>query len=300
MKFGTGSHIGRNAADLLVAGIVLLLYAVFRCMPLRLASAAGRAIATAIGPRIGVSRTARKNLQYIFPDLSDRNREIILKDVWDNLGRMAVEYPHLNTMRLTPDRIKVEGFEHIEELHRNKKPTFLFSAHMANWEVIPYYLRAQGINSGIVYRAANNRYVDYLIQRARRRVGFQFIPKGKLGSRKMIEVLRGNGMITLLADQRMSDGEPIAFMDKPAMTGTGWLRLALRHQCAIVPMQVKRLDGPTFHLKIYPPLRTDHLPDDDNEAAKQLAETVNKLYADWIREMPGQWLWLHKRWGRLP
>jgi lauroyl/myristoyl acyltransferase len=68
------------------------LVAVFGLLPLDCASALGGALARRIGPFLGISKRARLNLRRAFPELSQT--EIMrVAGRWDNLGRVAAEYP---------------------------------------------------------------------------------------------------------------------------------------------------------------------------------------------------------------
>src|SRR5690349_11277946 len=86
------------------AGVVHGLFALLRLIPLQAASAIGGTIARAIGPRVGVTRRARKNLQRAFPEKPPQEIERIIREVWENLGRVVAEYPHLSRIKaFTPD-----------------------------------------------------------------------------------------------------------------------------------------------------------------------------------------------------
>src|SRR3954469_10929275 len=51
-----------------------------------------------VGPLIPEHRTGRANLKAAFPEKSAAEIEEILTGVWDNLGRVAAEYPHLDRL----------------------------------------------------------------------------------------------------------------------------------------------------------------------------------------------------------
>jgi KDO2-lipid IV(A) lauroyltransferase len=78
------------------AAIVHGLFSVLGWLPLDTASAIGGAVARTFGPYIGVTRRARRNLQRVFPEKSPAEIEAIIREMWDNLGRVAAEYPHLS------------------------------------------------------------------------------------------------------------------------------------------------------------------------------------------------------------
>ena len=92
------------------ASAVGLLGAVKRFDRKRTADFAGAAMRK-IGPLFKEHRLARQNLRAAFPEKSDAEIEQILAGVWDNLGRIAVEFAHLDEFcvegvgRQTPDVI---------------------------------------------------------------------------------------------------------------------------------------------------------------------------------------------------
>src|SRR5262245_9379313 len=69
-------------------------------LPLDWASAIGGALARNIGPVLGITKRARLNLRRALPKLSDAEIAHIIRLMWDNLGRVAAEYPHLRKIRV--------------------------------------------------------------------------------------------------------------------------------------------------------------------------------------------------------
>ena len=49
-----------------------------------------------VGPWIPEHKLGRANLKAAFPEKSDAEIETILAGVWDNLGRLAIEFAHLD------------------------------------------------------------------------------------------------------------------------------------------------------------------------------------------------------------
>jgi hypothetical protein len=85
-------------------------------LPLDCASALGGALARRIGPLLGVSKHARRNISRAFPELSETEIARVVAGMWDNLGRVAAEYPHLAKIRVFDPggRVKTRGFEHVD------------------------------------------------------------------------------------------------------------------------------------------------------------------------------------------
>ena len=71
--------------------------------------------------------------------------------------------------------------------------------------------------------------------------------------------------------------------------------LALRFDCAVLPVRVERLQGAHFRLTLYPPLDLPRTGDRDPDVAT-LMRLVNATLEGWIRERPEQWFWVHSRW----
>jgi Kdo2-lipid IVA lauroyltransferase/acyltransferase len=273
-----------------------LFFAVMRAVPIDAASALGGALARQIGPRLGISKRARRNLSAALPDLSAREIERVLRGMWDNLGRVAAEYPHLRRVRIFPPdgRVETRGIEHLHRAIAAGRPVVIFGGHLGNWEIAARAAGQYGIDVAQIYRAANNALVDRMIARFRG-AGSELIPKGAIASRRALAALRRGAHLTLLVDQKLNDGIPVPFFGRPAMTAPALALLALHFDCAVLPARVERLHGAHFRLTIHPPLR---LPKSGERAADvaALMEAVNRTLETWIRESPEQWFWLHSRW----
>ena len=109
----------------------------FRSLPLDYASALGGVLARRIGPFLGVSRHARRNLSRAFPELSETEIARLVASMWDNLGRVAAEYPHLRKIRVFEPggRVETHGFEHVDRAVAAGRRMIVFSGHIANWEI---------------------------------------------------------------------------------------------------------------------------------------------------------------------
>lgn len=281
----------------LQAGGAALGFAAFGLLPLDWASALGGALARAIGPHLGVSKRARLNLVRALPTLSDTEVVRIIGGMWDNLGRVAAEYPYLQKILVfDPDgRVETHGFEHMDRAVATGRRMIIFSGHIANWEIGMLAAVQYGISPAQIYRAANNPLVDRLITRFRGGGG-ELIPKGAVAARRAIAVLRCGGHLTMLADQKMNDGIPVPFFGRLAMTASALASLALRFDCDVLPARVERLKGARFRLTVFPPLPLPRSGDHHADVAALMAQ-VNQTLEGWIRDRPEEWFWVHRRWA---
>jgi KDO2-lipid IV(A) lauroyltransferase len=278
------------------AWLARLVFGGFGLLPLDRASALGGAVAHRIGPRLGISKRARTNLRRAMPELAEPEIAAIVAGMWENLGRVAAEYPHLRRIKVFAGdgRIEARGLEHVDQALAAGRRLILFSGHLGNWEIAALAAGQYGLDIAQIYRAANNPLVDRLVGRLRGDQG-ELIPKGAVASRRAVAALRRGGHLAMLVDQKLNDGIAIPFFGRDAMTTPALALLALRYECDVLPVRIERISGAYFRLTVYPPLA---LPKSGDRDADILALTteVNLTLEGWIRERPDQWFWLHRRW----
>ncbi|MEN2980700.1 lysophospholipid acyltransferase family protein [Tistrella arctica] len=273
-----------------------------RLIGLERASATGAWLARTIGPRIKVSRIARRNIARAFPDLDPPAVEAILRGMWDNLGRTAFEVVHLDRFDCTgadPSRVEVIGGEHVFTARDDDRPGIFVSGHFGNWELASLAATQQGIELTQVYRAANDTAVEQLIQASRRRAGgaTDFLPKGARTAREIIKRLKAGGHLAMLIDQKLNTGTALPFFGRDAMSTTAHAEFAVRFNAPMITARVERLHGPRFRVIIDPPIDPAPLPHETpDQAADRLARLVNTRLENWIRARPDLWFWVHKRW----
>ncbi len=274
-----------------------LCYGLFRLLPLDRASAFGGWITRSIGPYTGASKRARINLARAMPALSPSEIDRIVAGMWDNLGRVAAETPHLGAFRLYEPggRVAVEGFREIVDQRGPGTRFIFFSAHFGNWEIATLAATQAGLAVLEIYRAANNPFIDEIIAHARHAVGSELAPKGSLAARRAVAALAEGKHICMLVDQKMNDGIAVPFFGRDAMTAPALARLALRYDCVVLPCRVERVKGANFRFIAEKPIplpRTGDLQAD----IKTLMTEVNATVERWVRQHPEQWFWVHKRW----
>jgi len=273
------------------------MFGLFRLLPLDAASALGGFLARLAGPLLGVSKRARINLQRALPEIGDDEARRLIRAMWDNLGRVIAEYPHLDKFETCKpgSRVEVVGWENVEAMIAAGKSGIFFSGHFANWEVATLALTQRGLGVAEIYRATNNPFVDELIARFRRPVGSELVPKGVIAARRSIAALREGRHLAMLVDQKMNDGIPVPFFGRDAMTAPAAAQLATRFDAAIMPVRVERLRGAHFRIFMLPAIEIERT---GNRHADVLAlmTKINRELEGWIRRQPEMWLWLHRRW----
>jgi len=275
-----------------------LVAALLRLLPVDTVSAAGGALFRALGPLTSAHKTAELGLVLAFPDMAAAERRRILGQQWDNFGRYVFEFPL--TDRLTPasGRVEIEGFERLQALAASGRPAVLISGHFAQFEAMAAVIVAAGVTCNVTYRAANNPYIDRRINESRRRYGVRLLAaKGGKGARDLIGSLRTDESISMLNDQRYDMGVAAPFFGRPVMTNPAAAQLGLRFGAPIQPMSIQRLKGARYRCVVHPPII---VPDTGDKTADVEAgvTAINAFLEARVRERPGEWWWLHRRWPK--
>ncbi len=291
-------------AEALLAGALIRLLSL---LPPVMAARLGGAVTRSIGPLLPVSqKVGDANLRLAMPELSAPERKKIIRQVWENLGQTITELVRLKDIREVPQGAAGPGYsiagwdEHVAPLLEPGKPALFFTGHIGNWEVMPLMADAYGVDFGFMYRAPSNKLVDDMLARLRRRNyrhNVQMFPKGAAGARAAYAHLRQGGALGLLVDQKLDTGVAVPFFGKSAMTMDALASFALKLRCPVFPIHVRRLGPARLEVVCDPALA---LPDSGDKQADALALTneMNQTLERWIREQPGDWLWLHRRWPK--
>lgn len=284
----------------LVAG---LLSAIKRLNRRRTANFIG-ALMRRIGPLLPEHRVGRENLRTAFPQKSEAEIERILGAVWDNLGRIAVEFAHLDEFciadfgRQTPDVItySLETKERYDSMAASGHAILGFAAHLANWELPAVVAKTLGTNAAILYRRPNIAAVSDIIIKMREPLMGELIPNGLAAPLQMARLARSGAHVGMLVDQHYTKGVEVIFFGRRCMANPLIAQLARQTGCPIHGLRVIRNpDGNSFVAEITEAV----VPARDAEGEIDLAGTmqaITSVVEGWVREYPEQWLWLHRRW----
>lgn len=278
--------------------IVRILFALLRLCPLDWASALGGWIGRTLGPHLPVSKIAIKNLKAAFPDKSDQEIRHILKGTWDNLGRTVFEFPAIAHLSVyDSDRFEVINPHYIDQLRDDGRCGIFFSAHMANWETPSLAVAQRGLPIHLIYRRPDNPWMQDMFDQRKPTPECGLIPKGSKGARMALNVMKENGHLAMLVDQKMNDGIAVPFFGRDAMTAPAIAQFSLKNHCPVVPTRVERTKGANFRITFYPPMEIPNTGNRQDDIHAFMV-TINQTLESWISERPEQWLWLHRRWPK--
>lgn len=267
----------------------------FRLLPYKISSYLGGKILENIGGLFKASQTIKKNLNLALPDLSVVEQNRIAKGVWNNLGRVFAEFPHLVTWdkKKFDKLVRVEGEEKLADFLGTDKPLIFCSAHYSNWEVFAKYFVFKNMKVNILYRDANNKLVNDKVMKMRvGKSNIKMCKKGVLGAGKAVRSLLKGEVLTSFIDQKLSEGIDVPFFGRNAKTVPLIASLSLKHDIPIIPVHIER-DGSNFTLIIEDPI---DVKEKKFKNEYQIMLFLNKIMENWIKNKPEEWFWVHNRW----
>lgn len=243
-------------------------------------------------------RIAAINLRLCFPDLEETELQRLLRAHGASLGFSLFEVAlglWASSSRLDK-LVTFEGLENLTTPVNQGRGVVILSGHFPAVELTGRMLGKALPTTAGMYRPLKNPLIDQLLRRARALTGATLIPKD--GVRQMIRLLRKGTPIWYASDQSYdrAGAELVPFFGEPAMTNAALTHIARVGKAQVVPFFPRRLaDGSGYKCVVLPAL--ENFPTDDPAAD---AERINALLAEWIRQAPEQYYWVHRRFKNRP
>lgn len=240
---------------------------------------------------------AARNLALCFPD---RDAQAIAALTRAHFRSLGIAFCEMTLSWWASDRriariMTIEGIEHAHEALSQGKGVILVSAHFTTLEISGRML-AKHVELDCMYRPNRNPFVDEVLRRGRERSARRTIPKDD--ARGMLRSLRDNNVVWYAPDQSYwhKHAALVSFFGIPAWTNTGTSRMAKLSRAPVLPYLSIRLPGAQGYRTIVGEPLSD-FPTDDPVAD---SERLNRLFESQIRQAPEQYLWIHRRFKRLP
>jgi len=260
--------------------------------------AARRAVAVfdLLAPRL--RRTAWRNFELAMPELGLEERAWLLEGCWMNLARviaMMAQFPRIGKDNIR-EFIRYEGLENYQQAKARGRGVLVATAHLGNWEFSAFAHALLTEPMAVVARPMDNPLLDDVVTRYRTMSGNQVIGRGQNFLRPLMETLRDNGAVGILADQNVTAdrGVFVEFFGRKACVDAGLVRLAHRTGAAVVPGYAlwSEAEG-RYVLHFEPEIEMSGDAQADTQAVQARLEAA-------IRRAPEQWLWIHRRWKTRP
>lgn len=240
-------------------------------------------------------QTVMTNLALCFPLLNEDERQRLAWSHLEALGMGMMEIAMtwwLDDSALRP-LAELEGMHYLESALQQGQGVILFTGHFTSMELAGHLLAMQ-VPFHTIYRPLRNPLADAVLLRARLRRSQRVYARDDI--RSMIRSLREGAAVMYAMDQDQGGAHAVfaPFFGVPTATLTTTSRLAKLTGATVTPYWPTRLPNGRYRIRILPPL--EDFPGDPAQDAARL----NALLEGWIREVPEQYLWVHRRFKTRP
>jgi KDO2-lipid IV(A) lauroyltransferase len=252
-----------------------------------------------------LKRTGTINLRLAFPEKTEEERAQLLRESFRSLGRQLGLFSQMSSRSREALLSLLEG-QNIEILEEARKThggkLIYYTGHLGAWELTSFGVSLLGYPFTFLVRRIDNPLIEQLVDSVRTRFGNKTIDKLS-AARSMLKILRsGETALGLLPDLNTLDDEAIfvSFFGVPAATTFAMAKLALRTNTPILPFFAPWSEDKEKYLLIIEPAVTFERTADEDENVRRLTAAITERVENQIRNYPGQWLWVHKRWKTRP
>jgi Kdo2-lipid IVA lauroyltransferase/acyltransferase len=247
-------------------------------------------------------RVVERQIAAAFPELDHEAVVNLARDSYKHLGRTFIETALLDS--LGKDGLQqlvesVEGWEEVEEVMAKGKGAVMVTGHIGNWELAGGYVAARGIPLDAIVRGMANPLFDAYINHTREGIGMTIVHDSE-AVRRTPRSLRAGRAVAFVADQGAKGlaSTFVPFFGRPAKTPRGAAVFALRFEVPVLFVVALRKPNGRYRL-IVERLEAKRTGDMDSDVDAIVARFTERL-EHWVRVVPAQYFWQHRRWKRQP
>ncbi len=273
---------------------IIIIFIIFKIIGYKNATNFGEIIIKKLGPYFRSNYKIQKNLENSEIGNSEKERKIIINNMWGNYGRIFAEYMYIKKYRQNnlSNNINVVGQNILDEIKNSNEPVIFISGHFNNFELMAMHLEKSGIDLAAIYRPLNNKFLNPLMEKIRKNyICKKQIKKGMSGTKEILKYFKKGTSIALMIDQRVSEGISCNFFNRKALTTTIPAQFVKKFNCKVVPIYIERKNKNQFRLEILNPIKFFK-----NENIEIITSNLNKVLEKMIKRNPDQWIWTHDRW----
>jgi KDO2-lipid IV(A) lauroyltransferase len=264
-----------------------------------------------VGERLGAlgyrplrirKRIVERQIAAAFPDLSRKAVVQLARESYEHLGRTFIETALLDS--IGKDGLQalvesVEGWEEIEDVMAKGRGAVLVTGHIGNWELAGSYVAARGIPLDAIVRGMANPLFDAYINRTREAIGMTVVHDSD-AVRRTPRSLRAGRAVAFVADQGVMGlaSTFVPFFGRPAKTPRGAAVFALRFDVPVVFVVALRNPNGRYRI-VVERIEAPKTGDRDHDVDAIVARFTQHL-EKWVRAVPAQYFWQHRRWKRQP
>lgn len=286
------------ALYIIVRGIILFL----RIFPLRFWLALARLIGWFYYYIAGKkNKRAWAHLKLALGERSKKERKKIIHSMYVRFAQdffEALYLPYLNEAYILK-HVQSPGLLSVQEAVAAPGGSVFLACHAGSWELTniinPVFFKNRTY-AMLAQPQARYKKLDAFLNVLRESKKTKVISVSEL--KKVVMHLTSGNIIGVVADHGGRDGIAVDFFGKLAMTPVGGVKLARKLKAKIFLGMMHRVWGPNHEIS-FKPYELVTSGDETKDLEVNLTR-INKIFEEYVRQYPEEYLWFFKRWKYSP
>jgi len=276
-------------------GLALMRLSIY--LPVKVQLWLGSVLASIMSPLMKSRKhIALRNLELCFPELSEKQRQNIMKKNFHTMGMMLIEtaLSWWASDAQLEKRVNYEGLEHLDAALAKGKGVILLTGHFTSMELGGRLIMLKK-PCYVMFRQLNNQLFNAVMMKFRTLHSEGTVLRND--PRPMVRALKKNKIVWYAPDQDFGSRSSVfaTFFGVTAATVPATARIVKMSGAAVIPFVPRRDKDGTYTLSLGEALKDFPAGDDVGDA-----QTINDLIEREVRIAPEQYLWIHRRFKTQP
>jgi KDO2-lipid IV(A) lauroyltransferase len=231
-------------------------------------------------------------------NIAEEDINPLVDKIIQNIGRTFIEQARLTKTDNYSIKsiVSFEGPDCLTEVLSEGRGGIIASAHFGNWEMQGAYMTEIGIPLDAIAKVQRNPLFDELINVIREDMRVKVIPVKSSTLRDVFKSLKQNRFVAFACDQHdPSENLIMEFLGRPASVARGPAVFAIKQQCPILPILMRRESYDRHIFMTHPPIYPINSGNEEQDIIDMTRQYLS-FFEKKIIDYPDQWMWTHRRW----
>lgn len=242
-------------------------------------------------------KVVHQNIKNAFPEKSDAEVKLIVKNFFRNFTDYLVETLKSITMSETEQRVRVQHINQqvFHDAKNEKKNIIMLTGHVFNWEWISAFAKViPQEHCHPVYRKISSSFWENEILKIRNKFGNESLEANDVIKNILRTPNDGNSTYMFVADQspfvtHVDIGT--TFLNQKTPVFIGYDKLSTRMDLAFIYCDMKKIKRGYYQVNYH-----RIFPDGEKFESLEVVKKFHQLLENTIKKRPDNYLWTHRRW----